>query len=152
MAGITQDVLDEASVSSVNFSVFVDLYPDGQRLNDDSMINIKVGQFTLGKSSDGKYLSRWVNISKTSTTQQFTWYKEWSKVALCRFTIKCNFNDVDVSLNDNLVINGKTFMQHKNGGDIYFENTEGIPLQKTSDSQNVSISSNTPDLNFTVLD
>lgn len=151
LAGITQDVLDKASVSFVNFSVFADLYPDGQRLNDDSMINIKVGQFTLGESSNGKWLSRWVNISKTSTTQQFTWHKEWSTVALCRFTIKCNFNDVDVFLNDNLVINGKTFMQHKNGGDIYFENTEGIPLQYTTDSQNVSISSNTPNLDFTVL-
>ena len=151
LAGTTQDVLDEASVSSVNFSVFADLYPDGQRLNDASMINIKVGQFTLGESSDGKWLSRWVNVSRTNPIHQFTWYKEWSKVALCRFTIKCNFNDVDVFLNENLVINGKTFMQYKNGGDIYFENTEGIPLQNTSDGQNVSISSNTPDLNFTAL-
>ena len=77
--------------------------------------------------------------------------KYWSTVALCRFTIKCNFNDVNVSLSKNLVINGKTFMQRKNGGDIYFENTEGIPLQKTTDGQNVSISSNTPNLTFDIL-
>jgi hypothetical protein len=152
LAGTTQDVLDSASVSSVKFSVFADLYPDGQRLlNDNSMNNIQIGQFTLGESSDGKWLSRGVNISKISTIQQFTWYKEWSEVALCRFTIKCNFSDVDVHLSDNLVINGKTFMQHKNDGGIYFENTEGIPLQKTTDSQNVSISSNTPYLDFTAL-
>lgn len=151
LTSTTQDVLDSASVSSVNFSVFADLYPDGKRLNNDSMINIKVGQFTLGKSSDGKWLSRFVNISKTSTTQQFTWYKEWSEVALCRITIKCNFNNVNVSLSNNLIINGKTFMQHKNNGDIYFENTEGIPLQNTTDSQNVSIVSNTPVLIFTAF-
>lgn len=149
LAGTTQAVLDRASVSSVNFSVFADLYPDGDRLNDNSMNNIQIGQFTLGESSDGKWLNRWVDVSRTNPIHQFTWYKEWSKVALCRFTIKCsNFNDVDVSLDKNLIINGKTFMQHKDGGNIYFENTEGIPLQKTSDGQNVSISSNTPDLTF----
>lgn len=150
LAGTTQAVLDEASVSYVNFSVFADLYPDGQRLlNDNSMNNIQIGQFTLGESSDGKWLSRYVDVSRTNPIHQFTWHKEWSKVALCRFTIKCGtFNEVDVSLNENLIINGKTFMQHKNGGDIYFENTEGIPLQKTTDGQNVSISSNTPDLIF----
>ena len=149
LAITTQAVLDRASVSSVTFSVFADLYPDGDRLNDNSMNNIQIGQFTLGESSDGKWLSRWVDVSRTNPIHQFTWYKEWSKVALCRFTIKCgNFNEVDVSLNENLIINGKTFMQHKNGGDIYFENTEGIPLQKTTDGQNVSISSNTPDLTF----
>lgn len=152
LAGTTQDVLDSASVSHVDFTVFADLYPDGQRLNNDSMINIRIGQFTLGESSDGKWLSRLVNVSKASATQSFTWRKEWSTVALCRFTISCTaFNDVDVSLTDNLVINGKTFMQHKNGGDIYFENTEGIPLQKTSDSQNVNVSSNQPILDFTAI-
>lgn len=150
LAGTTQAVLDEASVSYVNFSVFADLYPDGERLlNDNSMNNIQIGQFTLGQAPDGKWLSRYVNVSKTNPIHQFTWMKDWSKVALCRFTIKCgNFNDADVSLNENLVINGKTFMQHKNGGNIYFENTEGIPLQKTSDGQNVNISSNVPDLTF----
>lgn len=149
-ATATQAVLDTASVSYVNFSVFADLYPDGQRLlNDNSMNNIQIGQFTLGQAPDGKWLSRYVNVSRTNPIHQFTWMKDWSEVALCRFTIKCgNFNEVDVSLNENLVINGKTFMQHKNGGDIYFENTEGIPLQKTSDGQNVNISSNIPDLNF----
>lgn len=150
LAGATQAVLDNASVSYVNFSVFADLYPDGQRLlNDNSMNNIQIGQFTLGQAPDGKWLGRYVNVSRTNPISQFTWLKDWSKVALCRFTIKCgNFNDTDVSLNKNLVINGKTFMQHKNGGDIYFENTEGIPLQKTSDGQNVNISSNVPSLNF----
>lgn len=149
LAITTQAVLDRASVSSVNFSVFADLYPDGERLNDNSMNNIQIGRFTLGESSEGKLLSNWVDVSRTNPIHQFTWHKEWSKVALCRFTIKCgNFNDVDVSLDKNLIINGKTFMQHKDGGNIYFENTEGIPLQKTSDGQNVSISSNTPDLTF----
>lgn len=150
LAGTTQAVLDEASVSYVNFRVFADLYPDGERLlNDNSMNNIQIGQFTLGQAPDGKWLSRYVNVSRINPIHQFTWMKDWSKVALCRFTIKCgNFNEVDVSLNENLVINGKTFMQHKNGGDIYFENTEGIPLQKTSDGQNVNISSNVPDLTF----
>lgn len=150
LAGTTQAVLDNASVSYVNFSVFADLYPDGQRLlNDDSMNNIQIGQFTLGQAPDGKWLSRYVNVSRTNPIHQFTWMKDWSEVALCRFTIKCgNFNETDVSLYKNLVINGKTFMQHKNGGDIYFENTEGIPLQKTSDGQNVNISSNVPDLYF----
>lgn len=150
LAGTIQAVLDSASVSYINFSVFADLYPDGQRLlNDDSMNNIQIGQFTLGQAPDGKWLSRYVNVSRVNPIHQFTWRKEWSTVALCRFTIKCgNFNDTDVSLDKNLVINGKTFMQHKNGGDIYFENTEGIPLQKTSDGQNVNISSNVPDLTF----
>lgn len=153
LAGVTQDVLDRASVSSVNFSVFADLYPDNKRLlNDNSMNNIQIGQFTLGQAPDEKWLSRWVNVSRTNPIHQFTWRKEWSTVALCRFTIKCgNFNDADVSLDKNLVINGKTFMQHKNGGDIYFENTQGILLQKTSDGQSVNISSNTPDLNFTAF-
>lgn len=149
LASSTQAVLDEASVSYVNFRVFADLYPDGERLNDNSMNNIQIGQFTLGQAPDGKWLSRYVNVSRTNPIHQFTWYKEWSNVALCRFTIKCdNFNETDVSLNENLVINGKTFMQYKDGGNIYFENTEGIPLQKTSDGQNVNISSNIPDLNF----
>jgi hypothetical protein len=154
LAVTTQDALDRASVSSVKFSVFADLYPDGQRLlNDNSMNNIQIGQFILGESSDGKWLSMWVNVSRTNPIHQFTWYKEWSEVALCRFTIKCdNFNDVDVSLKGKLIINGKTFMQHKNGGDIYFENTEGIPLQNTTDGQNVSISSNTPNLTFNSFD
>lgn len=153
LAGTTQAVLDNASVSYVNFSVFADLYPDGQRLlNDDSMNNIRIGQFTLGQAPDGKWLSRYVNVSRTNPIHQFTWVKDWSRVALCRFTIKCgNFNETDVSLNENLVINGKTFMQYNNGGDIYFENTEGIPLQKTSDGQNVNISSNVPGLYFDVF-
>lgn len=149
-AGTTQAALDSASMSYINFSVFADLYPDGERLlNDNSMNNIQIGQFTLGQAPDGKWLSRYVNVSRTNPIHQFTWGKEWSEVALCRFTIKCdNFNDVGVSLNENLIINGKTFMQHKNGGNIYFENTEGIPLQKTSDGQNVNISSNVPSLTF----
>lgn len=153
LAGTTQAVLDSASVSYVNFSVFADLYPDGQRLlNSDSMNNIQIGQFTLGQGSDGKWLSRYVNVSRTNPIHQFTWYKDWSEVALCRFTIKCgNFNDVDVSLNENLVINGKTFIQRKDGGNIYFENTEGINLQKTTGGQNVDISSNIPYLTFTAL-
>lgn len=149
-AGTTQATFDSASVSYINFSVFADLYPDGKRLlNDNSMNNIQIGQFTLGQAPDGKWLSRCVNVSRTNPIHQFTWRKEWSKVALCRFTIKCgNFNDVDASLNENLIINGKTFMQHKNGRNIYFENTEGIPLQKTSNGQNVNISSNVPILTF----
>ena len=149
-AGTTQATLDEATASRVDFKVFADIYPDGQRLNDDSMINIEIGRFTLGEASDGKWLSRIIRVKKASAIQQFTWRKEWSTVALCRFTISCTtFNEVDISLNDNLVINGKTFIQRKNGGDIYFENTEGIPLQRTSDSQDVNISSNTPYMEFT---
>lgn len=150
LAGTTQAVLDEASVSYVNFRVFADLYPDGERLlNDTSMNNIQIGQFTLGQAPDGKWLNRYANVSRTNPIHQFTWGKDWSTVALCRFTIKCgNFNEVDVLLSENLIINGKIFMQHKNGGDIYFENTEGIPLQKTSDGQNVNISSSVPYLTF----
>lgn len=145
----TQAALDRASVSHVDFKVFADIYPDDQRLNDASLINIEIGQFTLGEVSGVKWLGRIVRVKKASTIQQFTWYKEWSTMALCRFTIKCNFNDVDVFLSENLVINGKTFMQRKNAGDIYFENTEGIPLQRTSDSQDVAISSNIPYMEFT---
>lgn len=151
LAGTIPAVLDKASVSYVNFRVFADLYPDGERLlNDDPMNNIQIGQFTLGQSSDAKWMSRYVNVSITNPMiHQFTWRKEWSTVALCRFTIKCgNFNAVSFSLDKNLVINGKTFTRHTNGGNIYFENTEGIPLQKTSDGQNVNISSNVPDLTF----
>lgn len=150
LAGITQDVLDKASVSSVNFSVFADLYPDGQRLNDASMINIKVGQFTLGAGS-GQSLNQPVLV-RTSTNSQFKWFKDWSTVALCRFTIKCNsYDDIAPVLSKSLVINGKTFTLHEGVGIVYFENLKGIPLQNTTASQNLNISSNYPTLTFNRL-
>ncbi len=147
LASTTQEVLDYASTSEITFKVYADLYPDGQRLNDNSMINIEVGQFTLGAGS-GQSLSHPV-VVETSTDSQFKWAKEYSTVALCRFTIKCNdYSDIVANLSKNLIINGKTFTKHESGGYIYFENTEGIPLRKTTTSQTLNISSNYPTLTF----
>ena len=149
-ASITQKTLDSASTSEVTFNVFADLYPDGQRLlNDISMNNIRVGRFTLGAGS-GQSLSHSV-VVETITYLQFKWAKEWSTVALCRFTIKCNRNDIAATLNKNLVINGMTFTKHEEWGYIYFENTEGIPLRKTTTVQTLRISSNYPTLTFNTL-
>ena len=149
-ASITQKTLDSASTSEVTFDVFADLYPDGQRLNNDiSMNNIRVGRFTLGAGS-GQSLSHPV-VVETITYSQFKWAKEWSTVALCRFTIKCNSYAIAATLDKNLVINGMTFTKHEEGGYIYFENTEGIPLRKTTTSQTLKISSNYPTLTFNAL-
>lgn len=149
-ASITQKTLDSASTSEVTFDVFADLYPDGQRLNNDiSMNNIRVGRFTLGAGS-GQSLSHPV-VVETITYLQFKWAKEWSTVALCRFTIKCNSYAIAATLDKNLVINGMTFTKHESGGYIYFENTEGIPLRKTTTSQTLKISSNYPTLTFNAL-
>lgn len=147
LASTTQEVLDHASTSEITFKVYADLYPDGQRLNDNSMINIEVGQFTLGARS-GQSLSHPV-VVKTSTDSQFKWAKEYSTVALCRFTIKGNdYYNITANLSKNLIINGETFTKHENGEYIYFENTEGIPLRKTTTSQTLNISSNYPTLTF----
>ena len=146
LASITQETLEYASTSEVTFKVYADLYPDGQRLEDNSMINIEVGQFTLGLLS-GQSLNQPVLV-RTSTNSQFKWAKEYSEVALCRFTIKCNYGDIITNLSKNLIINGKTFTKHEGSGFIYFENTEGIPLRKTTDSQTLNISSNYPTLTF----
>ena len=147
LATTTQEVLDYASTSEITFKVYADLYPDGQRLNDNSMINIEVGQFTLGAGS-GQSLSHPV-VVETITDSQFKWAKEYSTVALCRFTIKCNdYFDIAANLSKNLIINGKTFTKHESGGYIYFENTKGIPLRKTTTSQTLNISSNYPTLTF----
>ncbi len=148
-ASITQKTLDSASISEVTFNVFADLYPDGQRLNDISMNNIRVGRFTLGAGS-GQSLSHSV-VAETITDSPFKWAKEWSTVALCRFTIKCNSYAIAATLNKNLVINGMTFTKHEEGGYIYFENTEGIPLRKTTTMQTLKISSNYPALTFNIL-
>lgn len=149
LASITQKTLDKASTSAVTFNVFADLYPDGQRLNNDiSMNNIKVGRFTLGAGS-GQSLNKPVLVRARNS--QFKWAKEWSTVALCRFTIKCNNYDIAATLNKNLIINGKTFTKHESGGYIYFENTEGIPLRKTTTEQTLNISSNYPTLTFNSL-
>lgn len=148
-ASITQKTLDSASASEVTFDVFADLYPDGQRLNNDiSMNNIRVGRFTLGAGS-GQSLSHPV-VVETITYLQFKWAKEWSTVALCRFTIKCSSHAIAATLDKNLVINGMTFTKHENGG-TYFENTEGIPLRKTTAVQTLNISSNYPALTFNIL-
>ena len=149
-ASITQKTLDSASTSEVTFDVYADLYPDGQRLNNDiSMNNIRVGRFTLGAGS-GQSLSHPV-VVETITYSQFKWAKEWSTVALCRFTIKCNSYAIAATLDKNLVINGMTFTKHESGGYIYFENTEGIPLRETTTSQTLKISSNYPTLTFNAL-
>ena len=148
-ASITQKTLDSASTSEVTFDVFADLYPNGQRLNNDiSMNNIRVGRFTLGAGS-GQSLSHSV-VVETITYLQFKWAKEWSTVALCRFTIKCNSYAIAATLDKNLIINGMTFTKHENGG-TYFENTEGIPLRKTTAVQTLNISSNYPALTFNIL-
>lgn len=149
LASITQKTLDSASTSAVTFNVFADLYPDGERLNSDiSMNNIKVGRFTLGAES-GQSLNKPVLVRARNS--QFKWAKEWSTVALCRFTIKCNNYAIAATLNKNLIINGMTFTKHESGGYIYFENTEGIPLRKTTDAQTLNISSNYPTLTFSAL-
>lgn len=149
-ASITQKTLDSASTSEVTFNVYADLYPDGQRLNNDiSMNNIRVGRFTLGAGS-GQSLSHPV-VVETIKYLQFKWAKEWSTVALCRFTIKCNNYAIAATLDKNLVINGMTFTKHEEGGYIYFENTEGIPLRKITTVQTLKISSNYPTLTFSAL-
>lgn len=149
LASITQETLDKASTSAVTFNVFADLYPDGERLNNNtSMNNIRVGRFTLGVES-GQSLNKPVLVRARNS--QFKWFKEWSTVALCRFTIKCNSYAILATLNKNLIINGKTFTKHEEGGYIYFENTEGIPLRKTTNAQTLNISSNYPTLTFSAL-
>ena len=148
-ASITQKTLDSASISEVTFNVYADLYPDGQRLNNISMNNIRVGRFTLGAGS-GQSLSHPV-VVETITYSQFKWAKEWSTVALCRFTIKCNSYAIAATLDKNLVINGMTFTKHEERGYIYFENTEGIPLRKITTVQTLNISSNYPTLTFSAL-
>lgn len=149
LASIAQETLDKASTSDAKFDVYVDLYPDGQRLNNDiSMNNIRVGRFTLGSLS-GQSLNKPVLVRVRNS--QFKWVKEWSTVALCRFTIKCNSYAIFATLDKNLIINGMTFTKHESGGYIYFENTEGIPLRKTTDSQTLNISSNYPTLTFDKL-
>ena len=146
LASIAQKTLDSASASAVTFDVYADLYPDGQRLNNDiSMNNIRVGRFTLGSLS-GQSLNKPVLVRARNS--QFKWAKEWSTVALCRFTIKCNSYAIFSTLNKNLIINGMTFTKHESGGYIYFENTEGIPLRKTTTAQTLNISSNYPTLTF----
>lgn len=149
LASITQETLDEASTSEVTFSVFADLYPDGERLNSDiSMNNIMVGRFTLGARS-GQSLNKPVLVRASNS--QFKWAKEWSTVALCRFTIKCNNYAILATLNKNLIINGMTFTKHEEMGYIYFENTEGIPLRRTTTAQTLNISSNYPTLTFSAF-
>lgn len=146
-ATTTRNVLNDASVSAVTFKVYADIYPNGSRLPILPMSNIEVGHFTLSVKA-GDSLTKVVVISKNSTnSQKFTWYKGWSSVALCRFTIKCDFNQVNATLSKNLIVNGKTFTKHESAGEIYFENPEGIPLQKLS-NQTLVISSNTPTLSF----
>lgn len=149
LASVTQKTLDQSSSSEINFKVYADIYPDGQRLNDSSMINIEVGQFTLGAMS-GQNLNEPVLV-RTSTNSQFTWYKEYSTVALCRFTIKCNYGDINSTLSKSLIINDKIFTKHEVSGVIYFENLEGIPLQYTTASQSLNISSNYPTLTFNMF-
>lgn len=149
LASITQETLDKASTSAVTFNVFADLYPDGERLKSDmSMNNIRVGRFTLGAGS-GQSLNKPVLVRARHS--QFKWVKEYSTVALCRFTIKCNNYAILATLNKNLIINGMTFTKHEEGGYIYFENTEGIPLRKTTTAQTLNISSNYPTLTFSAL-
>lgn len=149
LASITQETLDKASISAVTFDVFADLYPDGERLNSDiSMNNIRVGRFTL-KAGSEQNLNKPVLVRARNS--QFKWAKEWSTVALCRFTIKCNNYAIFATLNKNLIINGMTFTKHEEGGYIYFENTEGIPLRKTTTAQTLNISSNYPTLTFSAL-
>lgn len=149
LASITQETLDKASTSDVKFDVYADLYPDGQRLNNSiSMNNIRVGRFTLGSLS-GQSLNKPVLVRVRNS--QFKWAKEWSTVALCRFTIKCNSYAIFATLNKNLIINGMTFTKHEGAGYIYFENTEGIPLRKTTTAQTLNISSNYPTLTFNKL-
>lgn len=151
LASVAQKTLDQSSASEVTFKVYADLYPDGQRLNNDiSMNNIMIGQFTLG-TRYGQSLNKPVLV-RTSTNSQFKWFKDWSTVALCRFTIKCNsYSDIAPVLSKSLVINGKTFTLHKGDGIVYFENLKGIPLQNTTASQNLNISSNYPTLTFNRL-
>lgn len=151
LASVAQKTLDQSSASEVTFKVYADLYPDGQRLNNDiSMNNIMIGQFTLG-TRYGQSLNKPVLV-RTSTNSQFKWFKDWSTVALCRFTIKCNnYSDIAPVLSKSLVINGKTFTLHKGAGIVYFENLKGIPLQNTTASQNLNISSNYPTLTFNRL-
>lgn len=151
LASVTEETLDQSSASEVTFKVYADLYPDGQRLNSDiSMNNIMIGQFTLGAGS-GQSLNQPVLV-RTSTNSQFKWSKEWSTVALCRFTIKCNnYADITSVLSKSLVINGKTFTLYEGSGIVYFENLEGIPLQNTTASQSLNISSNYPTLTFNRL-
>lgn len=148
LASVAEETLDQSSASEVTFKVYADLYPDGQRLNNDiSMNNIMIGQFTLGAGS-GQSLNQPVLV-RTSTNSQFKWFKEWSTVALCRFTIKCNnYSDIATVLSKSLVINGKTFTLYEGSGVVYFENLEGIPLQNTTASQSLNISSNYPTLTF----
>lgn len=147
LASITSKILDSVSTSEVTFSVYADLYPDGERLNNNiSMNNIRVGSFTLGVGS-GQSLSQPV-VLKTSKDSQFKWAKEWSTVALCRFTIKSKNYAISSVLNKTLIINGKTFTKHETGAETYFENTEGIPLRYTTDRQTLNISSNYPTLAF----
>lgn len=149
LASITEKTLDSASTSAVTFNVFADLYPDGERLNNDiSMNNIRVGRFTL-EAKSGQSLNKPVLVRARDS--QFKWAKEWSTVALCRFTIKCNNYAIAATLNKNLIINGMTFTKHESGGYIYFENTKGIPLRKTTDAQTLNISSNYPTLTFSAL-
>lgn len=115
LASTTQEVLDYASTSEITFNVFADLYPDGQRLNSDiSMNNIMVGRFTLGSLS-GQSLNKPVLVRVRNS--QFKWAKEYSTVALCRFTIECNdYLDIAANLSKNLIINGKTFTKHESVG------------------------------------
>lgn len=151
LASVAEETLGQSSASEVTFEVYADLYPDGQRLNSDiSMNNIMIGQFTLGAGS-GQSLNQPVLV-RTSTHSQFKWFKEWSTVALCRFTIKCNrYSDIATVLSKSLVINGKTFTLYEGAGIVYFENLEGIPLQNTTASQSLNISSNYPTLTFNRL-
>lgn len=148
LASIAQKTLDSATTSKVTFSVYADLYPDGERLQDISMSNIRVGGFTLGVES-GQSLNKPVLVRVRNS--QFKWPKEWSTVALCRFIIKTHSYYIEAALDKNLIINGKTFTKHESGGYIYFENTEGIPLRKTTDVQTLNISSNCPTLTFNKL-
>ena len=148
LASITQETLNQAAVPGVDFTVYVDIYPDGERRNDSSMLNIQVGEFTLGLSS-GESLNQPV-VVKTNTNSQFVWVKDWSTVALCRFTIKCDFGNVLTTMSNNLIVNGVTFTKHEEPQAVYFESLEGIPLQYKT-NQTLEISSNYPTLTFDTL-
>lgn len=148
LASITQETLNQAALSEVYFTIYVDIYPDGERRDDSSMLNIQVGEFTLGLSS-GESLNQPV-VVKTNTNSQFVWVKDWSTVALCRFTIRCDFGNVLTTMSNNLIVNGVTFTKHEESQAVYFESLEGIPLQYKT-NQTLEISSNYPTLTFDTL-
>lgn len=149
LASITQETLSQAGLSEVDFEVYADIYPDGERYNDSSLLNIKIGEFTLGLA-DPYSLNQPV-VVKTSTNSQFTWHKEWSTVDLCRFTIKGDFGNILTTLNKNLIVNGEIFTKHEDVQTVYFESLNGIPLQHTTTSQSIDISSNYPTLTFDTI-